>query len=213
MGSTTSERPLNFTTVEIKTALGRFEAKGRKVWSYDTFSCHIDLFEMLVDIVVLHKTRPGSGSPDEETLGQTTLIMRQLRDWQPPESSSGPREHLLEAWRFGVMAYLLRLFPSEQYSVKAQDLAKQALGQARLTSPTSTWGYSTLWPIFQVGVTLKDEDVEEKDQIRSRLRVALETVGCHHFSNALETLEHVWENGSVYKSSSMTTFGRTIMLA
>ncbi|KAM0421968.1 hypothetical protein ACHAPD_000410 [Fusarium lateritium] len=125
---------------------------------------------------------------------------------------SGPRKHMVEAWRLGILAYLYRLFPKANHDVEKELLSDQVLGLAEPIYPASSWSYALLWPTFQVAVTLSDDAQKEKDQIRSRLRIALETIGCRHHSNALETLEVVWARSKEFDPLTISIPGRTIML-
>lgn len=119
---------------------------------------------------------------------------------------------MVEVWRLGIMAYLGRLFPSAEQLTDAASLRSQVIYHAELIPPATSWSYSLLWPIFQVGVTMNDGAVEEKAWIRRRLNIALGAVGCRHFSNALETLEFVWNNHAQYNDPTTGMLGRTIML-
>jgi hypothetical protein len=119
---------------------------------------------------------------------------------------------MVEVWCLGIMAYLGRLFPSTNSS-GAADLTSQILYHARLIPPASPWSYSLLWPIFQIGVTLGNEALEERAWVEKRLNIALEAVGCRHFSNALETLRFVWDNDVQYDPLTASMNGRIIMLA
>lgn len=166
---------------------------------------------MLLDATVLYKIQSGETSPKDEQIGQANIIMSRLDEWKFSQNFSSPREHMVEVWRLGIMAYLIRLFPFVKHSADISTLTSQILYHAELIPPATSWSYSLLWPIFQVGVVLPDEASKEKAWIRSRLQLALEAVGCRHFSNARETLEFAWDNHSQHNSPT-GTFGRTIML-
>ncbi|KAG9255100.1 fungal-specific transcription factor domain-containing protein [Emericellopsis atlantica] len=213
--STTSTRLPYFTVEELKTALGRFLSHGKREWSYDVFPCPVDLCEMLVDISMLHKMQSNSAFVSQGALEKAECLMSRLRRMSPPQQElDGPREHMIEAWRLGIMAYAQRLFPHVERGddTGTQTLVSQVLEHAERIPPATSWSYSLLWPIFQVGVALDAQALEEKAWIRSRLNTALRAVGCRHFSNALEALEYVWKDHGRRGSSAIDVFGRTIML-
>lgn len=212
MASTTSARLPNFSAQNLKATLGRFWLDGRRQWSYDVFPCPIDLFEILADITMLSKTQRAATISDPRTVAEVDSIRGRLVAWQYPEGISGPRRHMVEVWRLGVMAYLGRLFPIADLP-DTSDLTSQVLHHGKLIPPATSWSYSILWPIFQVGVTLDSEALDERAWIQKRLNIALEAVGCRHFSNALETLRFVWDNGAQDGPVTSAMNGRTIMLA
>ncbi|KAF4955910.1 hypothetical protein FSARC_11725 [Fusarium sarcochroum] len=212
MSSTTSNQLPNLTTEEVKTIIGRFSSNGSREWSYDVFPCPIDLFEILAEITILIKSEEeitGSGQMEP----QAERLSSRLREWKCPRAITGPRKHMVEGWKLGITAYLRRLFPYTNHSADVVALPNQVLELAKLIPPATSWSYSLLWPIFQVGVTLGDEATEEKEWIRKRLKICLESVGCRHFSNALETLEVIWGHHQPYDSCLTSMYGRTIMLA
>jgi hypothetical protein len=182
--------------------IGRFSSNGQRQWSYDVFPCPVDLFEIITEITFLIKTRP------EESKLQIQDLDRRVDDWKPP-LMTGARKHMVEAWKLAIKAYLHRLFPDTQ---NEEPLSGQVLALAELIPPASSWSYALLWPIFQVAVTLGDEKIKEKNLIRHRLKIALETIGCRHHSNALEVLEVIWAKEEEFDRFSIGIPGRTIML-
>ena len=166
------------------------------------FPCPIDLFEIITKVVFLIRTQP-----DESKLQIEDLETR-LNEWKPP-LMTGARKHMVEAWKLGIKAYLHRLFP---HTESRGPLSDQVLSLAELIPPASSWSYALLWPIFQVAVTLGDENLKEKNMIRRRLMIALETIGCRHHSNGLEVLEAVWAKREEFDRFSFSIPGRTIML-
>lgn len=119
---------------------------------------------------------------------------------------------MLEVWRFGIMAYLGRLFPSTDNLTDAKTRTTQALKCADLIPPATSWSYSLLWPIFQLGAVLDIEALDAKAWIRKRLNLAFEAAGCRHFSNALETLESIWIDHIQHLFPPVSAHGRRIML-
>ncbi|KAF5024614.1 hypothetical protein F66182_3377 [Fusarium sp. NRRL 66182] len=211
MSSTTSARPPNLTREEVMAILRRFSSHGTRQWSYDVFPCPIELFEIISETTFLFKGQQATATP-----GQVGLQFEGLRDrvrgWKCP-GMSGSRKHMVEAWRLGITAYLQRLFPVVNHEVdQVTALSRQVLDLAELIPPATTWSYAMLWPIFQVAVTLRDGELKEKEQIRRRLKIALEAIGCRHHSNALETLEVVWARREQYDPFTISMPGRTIML-
>ncbi|VUC35040.1 unnamed protein product [Clonostachys rosea] len=211
ISSTSSSRALNFTAKEIKVTLERHSNANGREWSYDVFPCPIDLFEMLVDVTLLYKSHPNRDYPTEGDLKYVENMMNRLKNWEYAQILSGPRKHMVEGWRFGIMAYLERLFPSSNM-VQLEQVTSQVIHHAKLVPPASSWSYSLLWPIFQAGVSLGHEGQQEKAWMRSRLKLAYEAVGCHHFVNALETLELVWNKRIKGEPVTNGMYGRTIML-
>jgi hypothetical protein len=172
---------------------------------------------MLVDTTILYMMQHRyADRSNDEMLVQADAIMRRLQSWTyNPSSAEGSREHMVEAWRLGIIAYLTRLFPevpSGKDATSTKTLTAQILQHAKLIPPTTSWSFPLLWPIFQVAVSLDDLAVDEKTWIRGYLRRSLGAVGCRHFSNALDTLEYVWANHGQLGFSATGTFGRTIML-
>ncbi|RSL46762.1 hypothetical protein CEP54_013711 [Fusarium duplospermum] len=161
MASTTSARLPNLSTNELKMALGRFSDNGQRRWSYDVFPCPIDLFEILADITMLSKAQIGETSPNQKTMEEAECIKARLAAWKWLEEDPGPRGHMVEVWRLGVIAYLRRLFPLTG-SPDSADLTSQVLHHAQLIPPATSWSYSLLWPIFQIGVTLGNDAVDER---------------------------------------------------
>jgi hypothetical protein len=208
MSSTTSERPPNLTLEEVKRIICRFSSNDHRQWSYDVFPCPIDLFEIIIDITFLFKTQHLYS---DEVTPQVENLKRQLHDWKCP-TMSGSRKHMVEGWRLGILAYLHRLFPQSNHDTGKESFSEQVLGLAELIPSASSWSYALLWPIFQVAVTLDDGADKEKDKIRSRLRIALETIGCRHHSNALQTLEAVWAQSEEFDPFTISIPGRAIML-
>ncbi|CAG9947207.1 unnamed protein product [Clonostachys rosea f. rosea IK726] len=213
ISSTSSSRAPNFTTIEISTALHRHSSADGREWSYDVFPCPIDLFEMLVDVTMLYKSHPNRDHPKESERKRVNDLMDRLRKWKSGQMLSGSRKHMVEAWRFGIMAYLAQLFPTCYNIVQMSNLTSQVLHHAKLIPSASSWSYSLLWPIFQVGVALETRQLQEKDWIRSRLKLAYEAVGCRHFRNAADTLELAWEKRIQGGFVANGTYERTIMLA
>lgn len=208
MSSTTSLSSPNLTMAEVKAIIGRFTSKDQRQWSYDVFPCPIDLFEIIIEVTFLFKI---SNLDLEQLKSQVDDLERRLNDWKCPIMSV-PRKHMVEVWRLGISAYLRRLFPEIDHDAEEEPLSDKVLGLAEHISPASSWSYALLWPIFQAAVTLGDNAEKEKDQIRSRLRIALETIGCRHHSNALETLEIVWARSQEFDPFTFSIPGRTIML-
>lgn len=208
MSSTTSQSPPNLTIAEVKAIIGRFTSNGQRQWCYDVFPCPIDLFEIIIEATFLFKT-PHLDL--EQVKLQIEDLERRLFDWKCP-AMSGPRKHMVEIWRLGILAYLRRLFPHMTHRDVEEPLSDQVLDLAENISPASSWSYALLWPIFQAAVILRDDAPTEKDQIRSRLEIALKTIGCRHHSNALETLEIVWARSQEFDPSTISIPGRTVML-
>ncbi|CAG1997739.1 unnamed protein product [Fusarium graminearum] len=208
MSSTTSQSPPNLTIAEVKAIIGRFTSNGQRKWSYDVFPCPIDLFEIIIEATFLFK---NLHLDLEQVKLQVEDLERRLFDWKCPAMSC-PRKHMVEIWRLGILAYLRRLFPHMTHRDVEEPLSDQVLDLAENISPASSWSYALLWPIFQAAVILRDDAPTEKDQIRSRLEIALKTIGCRHHSNALETLEIVWARSQEFDPSTISIPGRTVML-
>ncbi|UZP35164.1 hypothetical protein NXS19_002980 [Fusarium pseudograminearum] len=208
MSSTTSQSPPNLIMAEVRAIIGRFTNNGQRQWSYDVFPCTIDLFEIIIEATFLFK---APNLDLEQVKSQVEDLERRVHDWKCP-TMSGPRKYMVEIWRLGILAYLRRLFPDMDQDVQRETLSDKVLGLAESVSSASSWSYALLWPIFQAVVTLGDGAEKEKDQIRSRLRIALGTIGCRHHSNALETLEIVWARSQEFDHFTISIPGRTIML-
>jgi hypothetical protein len=210
ISSTTSDRLPFFTHQEIKAALIRTSTAEGRSWGFDVFPCPVDLFEILVDIIMLQKTYH---IPDisASTSGPACSMMEQLKAWQVSDDHGGIRKVTVEIWRFGIMVYLHKLFPFTTNPLGTHSLQEQALRYADLVPPTTSWSYSLLWPLFQIGLTLGSGSQEARSWIVERLEVAHGAVGCRHFCNAIETLQFAWNNPHPGRSAT-GTYGRTIML-
>lgn len=166
------------------------------------------MFEIIMEITFLFKTQNFSS---EQVTVQIEDLKRRLLNWKYP-TPLGPRKQMVEVWKLGTIAYLNRLFPLNGLERDVDSLSNQALDLAKSIPPASSWSYACLWPIFQIAVNLDDRNSERKDQIRRRLKIALETIGCRHHSNALEALEVLWERRERFDHFTLSIPGRTIML-
>ncbi|KAH7310758.1 fungal-specific transcription factor domain-containing protein [Stachybotrys elegans] len=209
MACTTSVRPPFFTIEEIRTSLDRLSTAASREWCYDVFPCPVQLFEVLVDIVMLKKTTRMINV--EQTIVEAQDLMGRLNEWTRNDDLRTPRRHTVQIWRLGIKAYLLRLFPSIGQSVQA--IKAEAIQLSILVPPATPWSYSLLWPMFQVGLLLDCESAAEKAWITNRLAIAHEAVGCRHFTNALETLRSIWDNPPQMNSPIRNTHGGVVMLA
>ncbi len=150
---------------------------------------------------MLYKTQPDTNVPIKEDLEKAVLLMDCLRKWASPQILSGPRSHMVEVWRLGTMVYLGQLFPVARGSPDNPSVVHDLFRHAKEIPRITPWGYGLLWPLFQAGLTLRDEDSEDKDWIRYWLKSVLGILGCRQDSIALETLELVWESRNVHYNS------------
>ena len=188
---------------------------GQREWSYDVFPCPIDLCELLLDVSILYKASENNHASEADRLDQARTLLHSLHRWTYGDlPTDEPRTHLIEAWRLGIMAYAWRLFPRVHRSpgIEPSPVTDRLFYHATSIALATSASYASLWPIFQVAVSLDDDAVDKKAWVRNYLQVALGTVGCRHFSNALEALEIVWEQRGSHGVPVTGTYGRTIML-
>src|SRR6201996_9641590 len=110
MDATTNARMPHFSVEDIKRILNKFKTpSGAKVWVLDVFSCPIDLFEHLANVVVLYESQPKYQEVSRNAARRATNIGNMVKDWDAPGDSEY-RRHMNEVWRIGILLYLVRLF-------------------------------------------------------------------------------------------------------
>ncbi len=204
MGSTTSSRLPTFTSSEVKAIINRFQSTEGRQWGIDVFPCPIDLFEFIADITMMFKLQPLGREASYEVLSSATLLGRRIEKWKAPSQQSARKSHVVEAWRSGIILYLARLFKIPHGLFDVRSLTSNVFEHARAVPTASSFSYSMSWPLYQAGLELRDDDSEEKQWIRDRLRQVLLAVGCRQFGKTLRALEFVWSSGEAEHYNSIT---------
>jgi hypothetical protein len=196
MGSTTSSRLPNFWSFNIKTTASQTQCSTETSWSFDAFPCPIGLFEYIADLTMLYKLQSDKHKPSQDTLERVNFLASAVQSWNAPESTtSPPKLHLAEAWRSGIILYLMNIFRLEPTQVfDNQVLARTVLEHAKAVPTASIWAYAMSWPLFQAGLTFTTGNLNDREWLRGRLRSMLLAIGCGQFANALRTLEKVWRS-------------------
>lgn len=195
MGATTSPRMPHWSPEDIKATLNQFRTpSGRREWGFDVFFCPIDLFEYIADIAVLHKLQPDSRHICGDAIQKAILLGNAIKSWDA-STDSGPRRHMVEVWRLGILLYLIRLFRLPNDIFNTQNLTDGIFHHAQAIPSKTSWSYSTSWPLFQAGLLLPREYSQTKSWLRNELYINFRNLGCFHQKLAVEALEQVWRSG------------------
>jgi hypothetical protein len=162
-------------------------------WSYDTFPCPIDQFEILCEIVNLYKSQPDPDSPTEEVLSRVALYKNVLTK-SPPHTERGIMWlHVTEAYRFAIILYLIRLFElakTEDIRDEVTWLAGQAFWHIQSTEDGTGYADQLLWPLFHTAIEIKDD--ARRQWIRVRTESMMASGGFKNVSDAMAIVERVW---------------------
>lgn len=205
MDATTNSRMPHFATEEIKRILNKFKTpSGERVWGLDVFSCPIDLFEHLANVVVLYQSQHKCRQIPQDAICRAIGIGNAAKNWAA-SADSEYRHHMNEVWRIGVLLYLIRLFQLPDNIFDTTNLRDKIFRHARSIPSKSNWSYSTTWPLFQAGLMLPHEDSHNKTWLRNELCKNFSTLGCFHQKLAVQTLEQVWQKGKALFSAPLAT--------
>lgn len=192
MGATTGSRMPLLSSAEVRAALNKFRTPRGREWGFDVFYCPIDLFEYIADITMLYKLQPKSKALGEDVLAKAVQLGNCVKCWRFSSHISGPRAHAVEAWRSGVLVYLIRLFHLPKATFDASSLIKSIFDHAMTIPSGTSWCFSLLWPLFQAGLSLNHDDYERKTWLRHELNSHFQALGCSHPNRALCALEQAW---------------------
>lgn len=222
MGSTTTPRMPHLNSVDVKKALDKFNTTSGREWGYDVFFCPIDLFEYIADITMLYKLQHSSSRSNQDTLNKAIQLGAGVQAWHSPKYSSGPRFHIVEAWRAGILIYLACLFDLPDCVFEVPGLVRLTVDHVKAIPSDTPWRNSILWPLFQAGLCLSPGDLgHDVDQfqartwIRDELRSTFHRIGCGHPKRALQALEKVWSRSDVerrYNSIMVGILAHRLML-
>ncbi|KIW14562.1 hypothetical protein PV08_07346 [Exophiala spinifera] len=213
--STTSSRFPTFSSAEIKSTIDQFRSDQGREWGCDVFPCPIDLFEYVADITMLYKLQYTSAdTPSANTVRQATRLGQQVRNWRPSTAYSPLTAHVVNAWQSGIILYVMRLFRLPTDDIFDVECLKSAIfGYANSVPTASRWGFSMLWPLFQAGLYMNDEQIEQREWLRQRLEMMFRAVGCRQFGIALDTLNFVWDSHEYYNSITAGELKGPLMLS
>ncbi|KIV82574.1 hypothetical protein PV11_04675 [Exophiala sideris] len=195
MGATTSSRMPHWSSEDVKATLNKFRTPTGREWGFDVFYCPIDLFEHIADITVLYKLQTDPRDLGQEAIQKAVILGNAVKNWDAFTDDSGPRHHMVEVWRLGILLYLIRLFQVPKHIFDTPHLKHSIFRHARGIPSRTSWSYSTPWPLFQAGLLLPQEDNDTKAWLRNELRTNFRSLGCIHQKLAVEALEQVWRSG------------------
>jgi len=204
MGATTASRMPRLSSADVKAALNKFKTPQGRAWGFDVFHCPIDLFEYIADITMLYKLQCRSETRRPDVLEKALLLGHCVKTWNFADPTSGPRFHMVEAWRSGILLYLDRLFQLPKDVFDAPSLVSGILDHAKAVPSRTSWSYSMLWPLFQAGLSLRHDECERKEWLRSELNTMFQALGCYHPHHAIEALEQVWQKDDDHNYNSIT---------
>lgn len=222
MGSTTTPRMPHLNSVDVKKALGKFNTPSGREWGYDVFFCPIDLFEYIADITMLYKLQNSSSKFNQDTLNKAIQLGAGVQAWHSPKYTSGPRFHIVETWRAGILIYLSCLFDLPDCVFDVLGLVGLTVDHVKAIPSDTPWRNSILWPLFQAGLCLSPGGLgHDVDQLQARtwisdeLRSTFHRIGCGHPKRALQALEKVWGRSDVdrrYNSIMVGILAHRLML-
>lgn len=184
LDSSTSSRLPHYALTDIKRTLGAFRApSGQRIWGQDTFGCPVDLFELLAEAVVL-QSQPLSPDRFRAQIIFTTLAKMKTAVKQD-------RHDLHEVWRLGITLFVARVFSVPH---DTNSLIYSIFSHAQAIVPGTSLCYALSWPLFQAGMSLREEDVQKKDWLLAYLRNNYISLGCVHQKLAGDILEERWLN-------------------
>lgn len=216
MRSTSSSRFPTFSSTEIKTTINQFRSAQGREWGCDVFPCPIDLFEYIADITMLYKLQQTAAYKKSaaDTLSQAVRLGQRVSRWQPSTVYSPLTAHVVTAWQSGIILYVMRLFRLPADETFDEELLKRDIFRHANGVPTaSSWGFSMLWPLFQAGLFVTDEQAGERQWLRERLETMLRAVGCRQFGIARDTLDLVWSSHVYYNSITAGDLKGPLMLS
>lgn len=153
-------------------------------------------------------TEPEESSPlgpvPQDVLSKAVHLGNSVKSWRAERYDSGPRALAVEAWRSSILLYLMRLFqlPGDTYG--ADNLIASIFDHAQRIPSGTSWRFSILWPLFQVGLCLGRDEDERKAWLRHELQAHFQALGCSHARHALCALEQAWNVGDHHHFNSVT---------
>ena len=206
MGATTSSRKPYLPPEEVKAALNKFKTPRGREWGFDVFDCPIDLFEYIADITVSSKLHTPPGRPSDETSNEAITLGHAVMTWESPNNggTSEPRNEMIEVWRRGILLYLIRLFRLSDEVFNTSHLMDDIFRRAEQIPPKTSWRFSMTWPLYQAGLSLRHEAIEQKRWLRRELATKFKMLGCYHSKRAIGALERVWRTGDNQMHSALT---------
>lgn len=164
--------------------------EARTDWSHDVVPCAAGLFEILLEIVNLSK---NDGLDATEVTAQLELLKIRVLS-SPIRTERGmPWYHLTEAYRYGILLYMILLFDIDSDEDEVMWLVSSIIQHAKSTPSYSGWSDQLLWPLFHAG--LKISDTRRQDWLRSRFLEMQLSGGFRNVSSAQAALEKVWTGG------------------
>lgn len=182
--ASTSRKPV--FTLEDLNGLG----SNSQSWSYDVFPCPPDLFAILAEIVEYSKS-PDFLVADELTRHGIYDGFREKIMNCPPHNERGAHWlSLTESYRFGILLYTGRLYNITIDEDELNWLVSSLFYSAKSTPVFTGWADQLLWPLFHVGLEIRDS--RRQEWIRCRFSEMQTSGGFRNVSMALEVLEKVW---------------------
>lgn len=192
MGSTSSSRSSTFSVADVQSFTKSIEGHNCN-WSSDLLACPISLLEAILDITSLYKSQFGPKNSNV-SLDQILLQKRRVLSWQSSGAQSDIQWHLTEAFRYGIILYLLRLFNLMTDLTELRLMTKNVICHIGAIPTSSGWGYQSIWPLFQAAIVVTCDG--ERNWFRLRLIEMQQSSGCSVNAGALKVLERQWSLGS-----------------
>jgi len=193
MSATSHHRKPVFSTIDITnwTKSSSDEARG---WSYDVFSCPIDHFEIVHEIVDLYMSQADPSCPHPVIL-EKVAYYKNLLLTRPMQLERGESWlHLTEAYRFAIVLYLVCLFHCAKGMDEIAWLVSSVFFHAQSTQASTGWADQLLWPLFHAALEITDD--ERKDWLRNRAASMQLSGGFRNVESAMKVLEGVWTGTS-----------------
>ena len=200
--ATTSPRLPTFTSSDIKKAINKYSTSRGREWGCEVFPCPVDLFECITDITMLYHLQPDDRISAPDVIAKATALGRRVSEWSSTVSRSENTTHVAHAWQAGIVLYVIRLFQLPRDDIFDVEALRRIVFTHTKSVPTaSSWWYFMVWPLFQAGLWLEEEDCEEdREWLRDQINIMTRTAGCRQFGVARETLDIVWASDEYYNS-------------
>lgn len=177
--ASTSRRPV--LTLTDSRSLRNSQAS----WDHDVVPCAADIFDILSEIVTLHKDHDGANVTGELNMLKTRILT------SPARTERGlPWLHLTEAYRHGVLLYMQILFELDTDEDETTWLVSSIMHHAKSLPSWSGWSDQLLWPLYHAGLLITD--VRRQDWIREKMQEMQSSGGFANVASAMDALELVW---------------------
>jgi hypothetical protein len=195
MGASTSSRIVKTSAMALHQALNRFSGEARG-WGADVFPCPIELFKVIAEGTMLYKSLSAPILLNHSIVDEALRLVDRALAWTPSETDdSSPRLHLEKAYRHSVLLYIAGLYQLMPDHVQdCHNRAEEILRHAKSVPAATAWSYSMSWPLFQAGLHLSAQSVNERAWLTQHFKSTLAENGCCQVSRALDVLHTAWQD-------------------